>query len=84
MFRWNRLESFSGILGLHEMALPGLKIDYDLTGEQTPLGHAPEPPAFVQAARTWLKKRKSLGGLRREFSSIDCLLEFFVHEIVFG
>ena len=84
VFRWNWLESFSGILGLHEMALLRLKIDDDLTGEQTPLGHAPEPPALVQATGARLKEGEGLGGLGRKFSSIDGLLEFFVHGIVFG
>jgi hypothetical protein len=61
-----------------------LKIDGDLTGEQAPFGDAPEAPTFVQATRAWLKKGKGLGGLPREFSRVDRLLEFFVHKIVFG
>ena len=32
MIRWNWLESFSSVLGLHEVPLLRLKIDDDLTG----------------------------------------------------
>ena len=65
------------------MAFLGLKIDDDLTGQQAPLRHPPEPPALVQATGAWLELRKSLGGLRRKLSSIDGLLEFFVHDHCF-
>ena len=66
------------------MAFLGLKIDDDLTGQQAPLRYSPEAPTLVQAAGPGLELRKDLGGLGRKLSSIDGLLEFFVHDCLFS
>ncbi len=79
----DRLESLCRVWRLHDMAFLGLEIDDNLAGQQAPLRDSPEPPTLVQAAGPWLELRKNLGGLGRKLSSIDGLLEFFVHDHCF-
>ena len=56
-----------------------MEINDQLAGEQAPLGHAAEAPAFVETERPGNEAFEGLGGLGGEFSSINSLLEFFVH-----
>ncbi len=79
----DRLEGFRGVLHLHRVALAVLEIDNDLAGQQTPLRHAAESPAFVTAKRPRGELVEDLRGLRGQFAALYCLLKFFVHLSLF-
>src|SRR5205807_3875945 len=65
---------------LHGMRFLGGEIDQDLVEKKIPLGHAAEPPAFVEAKRARPQQFELVGLARGQLSSFDEFLQFGIHD----